>query len=208
MDMEIIRDLFDKLIRAGKLLNRDSSHYEDIFRKLKPVSLGTDGRVLEWGTELSEWEKGHRHISHLYGFYPADILTGPDWEAAAEKTLRWRMENGCGCHGWSNAWIANVYARLGDGAAVQRHIRTIYEQSIYPNLFDAHPPFQIDGNFGICAAICEALIQDHTGDIRLLPALPEEWASGSVRGFVTRTGQRISFRWEQGKLTESEITER
>ena len=85
MDMEIIRDLFDKLIRAGKLLNRDSSHYEDIFRKLKPVSLGTDGRVLEWGTELSEWEKGHRHISHLYGFYPADILTGPDWRQRRKR---------------------------------------------------------------------------------------------------------------------------
>ena len=118
------------------------------------------------------------------------------------------MENGSGYTGWSNAWIANVYARLGDGEAVQRHIRSMYAKSIYPNLLDAHPPFQIDGNFGICAAICEALLQDHTGKLRLLPALPREWSAGSVRGFVTRTGQKINFRWEAGKLTEWELQER
>ena len=208
MDMGIIGDLFDKLIKAGKLLNLETARYEEILSKLKPVLKGEDGRVLEWGMELPEWEKGHRHISHLYGFHPADVLTGPDWEAAVEKSLRVRMENGSGYTGWSNAWIANVYARLGDGEAVQRHIRNMYAKSIYPNLLDAHPPFQIDGNFGICAAICEALLQDHTGKLRLLPALPREWSAGSVRGFVTRTGQKINFRWEAGKLTEWELQER
>ena len=208
MDMGIIADLFDKLVKAGKVLQRDTAHYEEILCKLKPVLKGADGRILEWGMELPEWEKGHRHISHIYGFHPADMLTGGDWEAAVEKTLRVRMENGSGYTGWSNAWIANVYARLGDGEAVQRHIRNMFGKSIYPNLFDAHPPFQIDGNFGICAAICEALIQDHTGQIRLLSALPAQWESGSVRGFVTRSGERISFRWEKGKLVESEICSR
>jgi len=208
MDMGILADLFDKLVKAGKLLGKDTARYEEILCKLKPVLVGADGRILEWGREVPEYEKGHRHISHIYGFHPADILTGKDWEAAVEKTLRTRMENGSGYTGWSNAWIANVHARLGDGEAVQNRIRTMFAKSIYPNFFDAHPPFQIDGNFGICAAICEALIQDHTGDLRLLPALPPEWESGSVRGFVTRTGRKISFRWEKGKLVESEITPR
>ena len=207
MDMGIIADLFDKLIKAGKLLDRDTVRFEEILCKLKPVALGADGRILEWGMELPEYEKGHRHISHVYGFHPADILTGPDWAAAVKETLRVRMENGGGHTGWSNAWIANVYARLGDGAAVACHIRNMYARSIYPNLLDAHPPFQIDGNFGMCAAICEALMQDHDGQIRLLPALPKEWGAGSVRGFVSRTGQRVSFRWEAGKVTETEITD-
>ena len=205
MDMGIIADLFDKLIRAGRLLGKATAHYENILCKLKPVLTGADGRILEWGREVPEYEKGHRHISQLYGFHPGDVLTGKSWEEAAAKTLRARLENGSGYTGWSNAWIANVHARLGDGEAVYRHIRNMFAKSIYPNLFDAHPPFQIDGNFGICAAVCEALIQDHTGDIRLLPALPKEWAKGSVRGFVTRTGQKISFSWEDGQVTKQEL---
>ena len=207
MDMGIAADLFDKLIQAGKLLGKDTAHYAQILCKLKPVMLGADGRILEWGVELPEYEKGHRHISHIYGFHPADVLTGPDWAAAVKETLRVRLENGGGHTGWSNAWIANVYARLGDGEAVAGHIRNMYARSIYPNLLDAHPPFQIDGNFGMCAAICEALMQDHEGQIRLLPALPKEWGAGSVRGFVSRTGQRVNFRWEAGKVTEMEIAE-
>ena len=205
MDMQIIQDLFDKLIQAGKILSRDTAHYAEILCKLKPTLVGEDGRILEWGTPLPEKEPGHRHISHLYGFHPADVLTGDFWVAAVKKTLDTRMENGGGHTGWSNAWIANIYARLGDGEGVARHIRNMYARSIYPNLLDAHPPFQIDGNFGICAAVCEALFQDHTGEFQFLPALPEEWRAGSVRGFVTRTGQRVNFRWEAGKLTEWEI---
>lgn len=208
MDMQIIRDLFDKLIKAGKELGKDTAHYEEILCKLKPTLIGEDGRILEWGAELSESEMGHRHISHLYGFHPADVLTGEEWAAAVKKTLDTRLENGGGYTGWSNAWVANVYARLLDGEKVWHRVQTMFAKSIYPNMFDAHPPFQIDGNFGICAAICEALIQDHTGEIRLLPALPKAWASGSVRGFITRTGESISFRWEDGKLVESEIKPR
>ena len=170
--------------------------------------MGEDGRILEWGEALAESELGHRHISHLYGFHPADVLTGDTWAAAVKKTLETRLENGGGYTGWSNAWIANVYARLGDGEMFWHRVQTMFAKSIYPNMFDAHPPFQIDGNFGICEAICEALIQDHTGNIRLLPALPKAWESGSVRGFVTRTGKLISFRWEKGKLVEQEIQAR
>ena len=202
MDLSIIRDLFDKLIRASEVLGRDSGRYALLLDRLQPVRLDGEGRILEWSQELPEAEPGHRHISHLYGFHPADVFTGPDWAAAVEKVLRRRLENGGGHTGWSNAWIANVYARLGDGEAVQRHIQNMYAKSIYPNMLDAHPPFQIDGNFGICAAICEALMQDHDGDLRLLPALPAQWAAGSVRGFVARDGRKVSFRWEQGKIVE------
>lgn len=205
MDMQIIRDLFEKLIRMGKLLDKDTTHYEEVLCKLKPVFYGEDGRILEWGTPFEEAELGHRHISHLYGFYPADVLTCRE---AVKKTLQTRLENGGGQHGWSNAWIANVYARLEDGEAVMRYIQNMFARSIYPNLFDAHPPFQIDGNFGICAAICEALIQDHTGEVKLLPALPKAWAKGEVRNFITRTGKRISFRWEDGIVKDVEYAAR
>lgn len=204
MDMQIIADLFDKLIRMGKLLNKDTDHYEAIYRRLKPTLLGEDGRILEWGQALPEKELGHRHISHLYGFHPSDVLSYESYGEAVRKTLESRLAHGGGHTGWSNAWIANVYARLGDGEATQACIQK-YIQTCYPNLLDAHPPFQIDGNFGICAAICEALMQDHTGQIRLLPALPRQWHSGAVRGFIARTGQTVSFRWADGKLTDVEI---
>lgn len=206
MDLQIIRDLFDKLIRMGKLLGKDTAHYEEILCKLKPVQIGEDGRILEWSKPFDEVEPGHRHISHLYGFYPADVLTDESSRQAVKKTLQTRLDNGGGYTGWSNAWIANVYARLGDSDGVARHIRNMFAKSIYPNMFDAHPPFQIDGNFGICAAICEALIQDHTGEVKLLPALPNEWVSGEVRNFATRTGKRISFRWKDGIVEQVEYS--
>ncbi len=205
MDMSIIYDLFDKTIKASCVLGEDSKHLEEIKSKLAPVKIGKDGRILEWGEEFEENELGHRHISHLYGFYPADIMEYEKYAEPVRKTLETRLENGGGHTGWSNAWIANVYARLKDGEKVNRHIKNMFKKSIYPNMFDAHPPFQIDGNFGIAAAICEALMQSHTGRIELLPALPEEWKSGEVKGFVTRTGKIIDFSWENGQITHQNI---
>lgn len=165
------------------------------------VKIGSDGRILEWGKEFREREPGHRHISHLYGIFPSDIWAGKEYDDAVRKTLEERLNNGGGHTGWSNAWIANVYARLGDGENVMKHIRNMFKRSIYSNMFDAHPPFQIDGNFGIASAICEALMQSHTGEIKLIPALPKEWESGEVNGFVTRTGKIVNFRWNHGIAT-------
>ena len=200
MDMAIIYDLFDKTSKASKVLGKDSSHYAEICLKLKPVKIGNDGRILEWGKEFKEKELGHRHISHLYGFYPADIMNSKEYTDAVRETLRVRMENGGGHTGWSNAWIACIYARLGDGENVMKHIRNMFKKSMYSNMFDAHPPFQIDGNFGIAAAMCESLMQSHTGEVKLIPALPKEWKTGHVKGFVTRTGEKIDFSWKDGKI--------
>lgn len=206
MDMSIIYDLFDKLIKASEVLECDCAKYKHIFDRLAPIKTGADGRILEWGREFEETELAHRHISHLYGLFPSDIWSGrPDYIAAAEKSLKVRLDNGGGGTGWSNAWIANVYARLKNGERVMHHIRHMFQKSIYPNMFDAHPPFQIDGNFGICSAICEALMQSHTGKIELLPALPPEWKSGTVKGFVTRTGDVIDFKWKDGEAYEVNI---
>lgn len=201
MDMEILYDLYDKVIKTGKVLGENVKQYEEVLEQLDTVKIGSDGRILEWGKEFREREPGHRHISHLYGIFPSDIWAGKEYDDAVRKTLEERLNNGGGHTGWSNAWIANVYARLGDGENVMKHIRNMFKRSIYSNMFDAHPPFQIDGNFGIASAICEALMQSHTGEIKLIPALPKEWERGEVHGFVTRTGKIVNFRWNHGIAT-------
>lgn len=202
MDISIIYDLFDKLIKAGEILGSDVSEYRSIKEKLKPIKIEDDGRISEWGRELKEFEPGHRHISHLYGLFPADIFTEEKYIKAARKSLEVRLENGGGHTGWSNGWIACVYARLKDGEKVGAHIRNMFKKSIYPNMLDAHPPFQIDGNFGIAAAICEGLLQSHGENTEYIPAIPKEWKSGEVRGFVSRKGEIINFKWENGKVVK------
>ncbi len=198
MDLTIIYDVFDKTVKAGKHLGRDTSNFENLMQRLKHVKIGSDGRINEWNEEFEEYEPGHRHISHLYGFFPADVLSYEMYGAAVKRSLEVRLKNGGGHTGWSNAWIAVVFARLGDSERVAAHIKNMFAKSIYPNMFDAHPPFQIDGNFGICRAICEALMQSHNGELKLLPALPAEWKSGEVRGMVTENGEKINFRWSNG----------
>lgn len=205
MDMAIIYDLFDKTARASALLGKDKSHYEEVLSRLKKVKIGDDGRILEWGEPFEESEPGHRHISHLYGFYPADIMNTKEYTDAVRETLRVRLENGGGHTGWSNAWIACVWARLGEGERMMKCIRTMFKKSIYPNMLDAHPPFQIDGNFGIAAAICEGLLQSHTGEIKLIPAIPEEWKSGRVRGLVARGGKKVDFEWRDGEIISEKV---
>ena len=206
MDLSLIADYLDYMIKLLPIVNRETFKYKKMLSELKPLSIGSDGRLLEYGEEFEETEPGHRHISHLVGVFPCNVIKNdtPLYEAA-KKSLEFRLKNGGGHTGWSNAWIANVYARFKDGENANKHIINMFKKSIYPNMFDAHPPFQIDGNFGICSAICEMLMQSHDDKIELIPAIPKAWKSGRVKGMKARGGKTVSFSWQDGRITKEEI---
>ena len=208
IDQGICIDFFDKLIKACDELNKDSSSYRSTLEKLQTISIAPDGRIAEWNEDFEEEDKGHRHISHLYGIYPADILTGSEYISAIKKSLDTRVMNGdavhtqyngkafhCGHIGWSCAWIACVYARLGDGENFMKEVRKFLKNCVYDNLLSICTIFQIEGNFGIASAMIEALVQSHGEKVVTTPAIPKEWEHGEVNGIVVRTGEKISFKW-------------
>ena len=206
MDLAIAKEIFDDIIEACDILQKDSAVYRAFALKIKPIQIGSDGRILEWNEEFEEDEPGHRHLSHLYCVYPSDIACrNKDLYAAARKSLQSRIEHGGGHTGWSNAWIANLYARFGEGDNALKHIENMFKKSMYHNMFDAHPPFKIDGNFGIVSAICEMLLWSHNDKLVLLPALPDKWKNGSIKGLRARGGYRVDIRWEDGEIVEKRI---
>lgn len=212
MDSQIITVLFSNVIKAAEILGRDSAFSDKLkalLERLPKPETGRYGQIKEWAVDYDEVEAGHRHVSQLFALHPADLITPsktPRLADAARATLVRRLVHGGGHTGWSCAWITNMWARLYDGNMVYENIKKLITHSTYPNLLNKQPQFRIDGNLGGTAAITEALLQCTDGVITLLPALPDEWSEGSIRGIKAKGGFEISIFWEKNKLKTAEIT--
>ncbi len=213
MDDQIIREIFTNTVAAARILSVDKEWAEGLeatLPKLKPTSIGKHGQVMEWPFDYDEAEPHHRHVSQLYGLYPGNELTYgkvPELMEAARVTLERR---GDASTGWSMAWKINFWARLHDGNRAWKLFGDLMHpagtgRGTYPNLFSAHPPMQIDGNFGGSAAVGEMLMQSHEGFVRLLAAVPDEWSDGKVSGLRARGGFEVGFSWRSGKVIRVDV---
>ena len=209
MDMTLVREAFDHFEQACALLGREDellAVIRDKRPKLYPYHVGQYGQLQEWCEDFDEPEPGHRHLSHLYGLFPAEQFCGqPELMEACRRSIDRRLAHGGGHTGWSCAWLINLFAVLGNGEAAYAQLKTLLVRSTYPNLWGGYSPFQIDANFGGIAGIANLLVQDRGGQVTLLPALPRAFANGEVKGLRIKGGKAVDIRWEDGRIREQRI---